>query len=375
MEARLPGHRPGCRARQRSAIAPLGLALLVTGGAGTAPSLATPRPGSCVVIDNDYDIDDMMAMPMVIAHRRVVAIVQTEGYTRPAEAAPAVDALINGLPPRPSPIPVLVGARQSRSPDLSSWPWLPFFRAMMNRSNGLLAAPAPPWPETGRYPQALARAVAGCDRVSVLLTGPFSSFIHYLPWIRSRVDQVVISGRPLSPAGGGPGGNAFNCSFDLSACRAAVPLLPPGGAAFVDLPGGPECQPGAAAIDRCFMPDLAMVAGGEGGGGLPPRGLAGRLRRALINPIRCSALYTTPGTLGHPCSSLSTWEPQAVARGPGGRMLLWDQATALFLLVPDRFSTVGPVLQPRLLKGSRRATVQALRLLWTQRTAGAADLP
>jgi hypothetical protein len=53
------------------------------------------RSDQCVVIDNDYDIDDMMAIPLVIANRRVAAIVQTEGYTIPTQAAPAAAALVH----------------------------------------------------------------------------------------------------------------------------------------------------------------------------------------------------------------------------------------------------------------------------------------
>jgi len=35
----------------------------------------------CVLIDTDFDIDDMMAIPLVIGHKHVAAIVTSEGYT------------------------------------------------------------------------------------------------------------------------------------------------------------------------------------------------------------------------------------------------------------------------------------------------------
>ncbi len=42
-------------------------------------------PGNCVLIDTDFDIDDMMAIPTVIGNRPVAAIVTSEGYTRPKD--------------------------------------------------------------------------------------------------------------------------------------------------------------------------------------------------------------------------------------------------------------------------------------------------
>jgi len=44
---------------------------------------ASAQPSSCVLIDNDYDIDDMMAIPLVIGNKYVAAIIQSEGYTFP----------------------------------------------------------------------------------------------------------------------------------------------------------------------------------------------------------------------------------------------------------------------------------------------------
>jgi len=129
-------------------------------------------------------------------------------------------------------------------------------------------------------------------------------------------------------------------------------------------------------------PSYDMVAGERNGigrrsGGLLNRGLPGRLKRALINPIHCSLLYTTMQTRHRSCSSLSTWEPAAVASGPEDHVLLWDQSTALFLLYPNRFrahgfhgSTAAGVdhYEPSLVGGSHEQTVHALRLLWTRAT-------
>lgn len=341
--------------------------------------------GSCVVIDNDYDIDDMMAIPSVIANRRVAAIVQTEGYTLPEQAAPAANALINasGTFAGAAPIPIIVGARQSQPPDLRQWPWMPFFRAMMNRSNGLLAVEPRPWPRNPGYPQAVRRAVARCQRVSVLLTAPFTSFLHYAPLIRHKLDRVVITGRRLDERGARPSRISFNCLYDLRSCQAALPELKPDRSFFVTVPDLPGCQTVAASrLDDCYTPSFAMVAGeldgnGRRVGGLLNHGLPHRLKQALINGMQCSSLYTTPQARGRACSSLSTWEPAAVASGPQGRVLLWDQSTALFLLYPNRFTAHGPRgtnaavathYEPSLVAGSHAETVKALRVLWTAAT-------
>ncbi len=339
----------------------------------------------CVVIDNDYDIDDMMAMTLVIANRRVAAIVQTEGVTLPNHAAPAAQALINqaDLATGFRPIPIVVGGHQARHPDPGRWPWLGFFRAMMNRSNGLLAAQPQPWPQNPAFPLAVARAVANCQRVTVLLTAPFTSFIRYAPLIAHKLDQVVITGTPLDDRPGQLALNTFNCLYDLQSCRVATEQLRAVRGLFVDLPDTPDCWTlRATKRTTCYTPSYAMVAGhlqvdGKRSGGLLNRGLPGRLKRALINPIRCASLYQTSKARTRPCSSLSTWEPEAAASGPADRVLLWDQSTALFLLDPSRFAFQVPEAQPagrgghyepKLVDGSHQETVASLRDFWTAST-------
>jgi hypothetical protein len=372
-------------------LAALGVASINAGW--SLPQQVNPQGksnGHCVVIDNDYDIDDMMAMPMVIANQYVAAIVQTEGYTIPTQVAPAVDALVNpkrGLSQIKN-IPILVGGQQASTPNGRAWPWLPFFRAMMNRSNGLLSNPAPPWRVDADYPGAVARAVAHCTRVSVLLTAPFTSFIHYAPLIKEKLDRIVITGRRISHDSRMPSDLSFNCRYDISACQAAMSQLANKKAFFVDLPHSNDCHTASVNPGNCYSPSYVMVAGVPDGmgraGGVVDQGLAGRLKRALINKTKCDSLYTTPATMGRPCSSLSTWEPAAVSKGPGGHMLLWDEATAIFLLDPARFAAVGLAghpfwggqwQQPRLVNGSHLATTESLRAFWTDWTNRAAKFP
>lgn len=341
-----------------------------------------PQVDSCVVIDNDFDIDDMMAIPPVLGMKHVAAIIQSEGYTYPELAAPAVDQLVNAIPDQPESrkIPIIVGARQAVSPDPDRWPWLRFFRSMMNRGNGLLSEQPKPWQIDHSYPQKLEAAVANCKKVSVLVIGTYTSFVNYLPRIRSKINRVVIMGQRIGDESHTPGRESFNCNYDFSSCQRAMPMLKELPAFFVDIPRLPGCDNTATPAASCYNPSYQMVAGGrpshgDQADGLLGAGLPGRLRKALINSIECSSFYTTSKTIGRACSSLSTWEPVAVAKGPGGEMLLWDQTAAHFLIRPEDFSLhypdANPAIggthyHPTLIDGSYEKTVKHLRRSWTE---------
>lgn len=347
------------------------------------PKHASMR-NECVILDNDFDIDDMQAIPIVLGGKHVAAIIQSEGYTLPGNAAPVVDQLVNQIPDQPKnrKIPVIVGGQQSPSPDLNRWPWLPFFRTMMNRANGLLSSEPASWPLDSAYPQKIAAAVNHCKTVEVLLIGTYTSFNNYVALISDKLKRVVIMGEHIGDQTRSPGRESFNCSFDINACKAAMPILKKLNTYFVDIPRLPDCADTAKPAAHCYNPSLEMVIGseavkGQWRGGLVERGLPGRLRQALINPVQCTAFYTTSTNKGKPCTSLSTWEPAAVAKGPGGEMLLWDQTAALFLVDPSKFSLYikpnapkdgGLHYEPTLVDGSHAKTINRLRNMWTTYT-------
>lgn len=278
------------------------------------PSETQEGGGRCVIIDNDLEIDDFMSIPLVMSNARVVAIVQTEGVSLPGQAAPVVDQVFNHGPDRGRSIPkvpVIVGGSQAQSPDLSRWPWLPFSRSMLSVGNGLLESAPTPWPSDAQYPETVVAAVKGCRSVSVLVLGPYSSLVNYLPLIASKVDRVVAAVIRL---------DKFNCKYDLAACQAAQPMLGGMNTFFVDIPSNASCANTPTPPPTCYSPDFTMVDG------LIRRGRAGRMREALLNNISCSQYYTIPGTQGNPCTSRSTWNPPDIALGQGGEMRLWDQS-------------------------------------------------
>ncbi|AQA03696.1 hypothetical protein BVC93_16135 [Mycobacterium sp. MS1601] len=295
------------------------LAALLMAGATTAPTAAEPH--DCVVIDTDFDIDDLMTIPAVIGGRDVAAIVTTEGYTLPALGASAVKRLI--AEPGRREIPVIVGAGVHRpEPDIAATfgDYVLVFRTLMNRLNNFLPTALPPAPVQPDYVREVAEATAGCQTVDVLVIGAFTSFVNYSPTLRHRIGRVVITGRPLEGDPELEAGESFNCVYDRPSCEQAFRQQLPGlDHVFVDVPRG-DCDltPNRdGCVATVFGPTLAMVRA------LGDEGLPNTLKQILLN---------------HPNSwALDTWEQS----GYGGRTLFWDQSTALALLDPASFRQVG----------------------------------
>lgn len=305
-------------------IAAFASALFLVCATSPGPASAEPSapPDSCVIIDTDFDIDDMMAIPMVIGARHVAAIVTTEGYTLPTIGASAVNRLI--AEPGQRTIPVIVGGGIGLSESdiaTSLGSYVLDFRKIMGRLNDFLPTELPPTPVPHDYVQQVVDAVAGCSRVDVLVIGAFTSFLNYSPAIRPKIGRVVIMGRP--PEGdptSKPGDYSFNCEYDLPSCEKVFHDQLPGlDHTFVDVPKN-ACsktpnKPGC--VGTVYGPTLAMVQA------LGPTGLPNTLKQVLLN---------TPKTW-----ALDTWEQS----GYGGRSLFWDQSAALALLEPDAFGPVG----------------------------------
>lgn len=285
--------------------------LVSCGGGGTSSS-TTPTQSACVLIDTDYDIDDMMAIPLVIGNKYVAGIITSEGYTYPTMAASALRQQIPQVGQRD--IPIIVGANYSGGGhrDISEWPWIPYFRNAMNRINDLLPLPVTAAPENPNYVQDVVNATAPCASVSVLVIGTFSSFVNYSPAIKSKITGVVIMGRPLYPSRYNPDGSlnySFNCEYDLATCQTAFTQLQTLNPIWVDVPRPPSTEPQ-------YRPSREMVTA------LALGGLPNALSRALM-------------------SNLHTWdfeEMKPINGGPGGNSLMWDQSAALYLVYPEVYS-------------------------------------
>lgn len=321
------------RARGTTVIGAIAVALSVV----LSPAAKAAPAADCTVIDTDFDVDDMMAIPLVIGNRHVAAIVTSEGYTKAEMGASALSRLI--AEPNQRQIPIIIGADSHRSiADLKkNWPWITYFRDIMNRANGLLAAPlTPSRTPAPDYVQELSKKTAECRRIDLLVIGTFTSFVHYSAAIKPKLDRIVIMGKPIGDPTQKPGKYSFNCGYDLPACKTATTELAGMHAFWVDIPRGTEPQ---------YAPSLAMVDGLRGDG------LPGALKAALL-------------------ANRHTWDPAQVGveqGGPGGKSLMWDQSAAVFLIHPDMFAPVGGHYEPYK-GGSHSQSVADLLRTWTTDT-------
>lgn len=293
------------------------------GTAGAAPAKARSSGADCVLIDTDFDIDDMMAIPLVIGNRPVAGIITSEGYTKPRGGAAALSRLV--AEPGQRNIPIIVGASSHRSTSSIRHQWGQFvldYRAMMNRLNDFLPVPLRlARPERPQYERRVAHAVAGCRSIDIEIIGTFTSFIHYSPRIRSKINKVVIMGKPLrGDQSQRPGNFSFNCEYDMPACKLAFNRQLPGlRYAYVDVPRThcDETPSASGCAGKVYGPTLSMVEH------LRNPGLPHTLKQVLLN---------------HPSSwAIDRWEES----GFGGKSLLWDQSASLYLLKPDSFHKVG----------------------------------
>lgn len=310
---------------RKVALCAVSAVVVVVGLGIAAPAASTPAPAapvdSCVVVDTDFDIDDLMSIPTVLGARHVAAIVTTEGYTLPGLGASAISRLI--AEPGQRAIPVIVGAGVDRpEPDIAQTfgDYVLVYRAIMNRLNNFLPTPLPPTPARTDYVQQISDAVAGCEQVDVLVLGAFTSFVNYSPAIRSKLGRIVITGRPLEGDPELEAGESFNCIYDRPSCEKAFHQQLPGlEHTFVDVPRS-DCDltPNrTGCVGEVYGPSLAMVES------LGPDGLPNTLKQILLNDSMTWAV--------------DTWEQS----GYGGRTMFWDQSTTLALLDPALFRQVG----------------------------------
>jgi inosine-uridine nucleoside N-ribohydrolase len=249
-----------------------------------------------VIVDTDFDIDDMMAIPPMIGTTNVVAVLVTEGYSRAPEGTAAADVFLANTEPRLRP-PVLQGASYAGQVDFTALPWIPQIRASTTLQ---------PSPSSISYTAALEQATEKCHKVDVVVIGPFTSFVTYSPVLSGKIAKVIMQGKPLTGDSTQPAGKvSFNCEFDLAACEKAFTQLTKFDAVWVDVPRGATPP---------YSPTAAMVAG------LKDRGLPGTLKKALD---------ATP----------ANWREDLLVNG--NKSLLWDQSAALYLSHPQEFTQVG----------------------------------
>ena len=333
----------------------LGLALgaLSSSHSHGAPAQVSVIP-SCTLIDTDFDLDDLMAIPLVIGHRHVAAILVTEGVVKADIGAAALARLV--AEPQQRQLPVIIGAT-TNVPDVEidrRWGhFLPDSRRMMHRGLGLGLPELPPNTPAGAFKgQLVQEALAPCEQVDVLMLGPYSSFVLYSPLIRQKIGQVVIMGkRDTGDVPGVPNKSSFNCGYDFVACRQVTAEQLPGlRYAFVDLPRTPHDASPRGLERQVYGPTSDMVRA------LAPTGLPNTLRQALMGNVPF-------GSLGEAVPGAEYWAIDCCLRRDG-KSLMWDQMAALYLVYPELFTEVGG-------PGGHFETYlspQAIRQVWTEAT-------
>lgn len=315
------------------------------------------EPAVCTLIDTDFDIDDMMAIPLVIGNRYVAAIITSEGYTLPQDGAAALSRLI--AEPGQRSVPVIMGASTHLSPEVIKRDWGQFvldYRSMMSSAFALMSTALPPSPPAGNnYVMDVVDALADCKSVDILVIGTFSSFINYSPAIRSKIKNVVIMGMPLrGDPTQKPGNFSFNCEYDMKACETAFDKQLPELTFFFVEPKRTELDASPVGHqETVYGPTFGMVEA------LEPRGLPNTLKQALVGTVR-------NGSLGTAVEGEDYWAIDCCFKA-GGKSLLWDQSAALFLVHPGAFTKVGgsgghyePAISP-----------DEFRALWTSSTNAA----
>lgn len=285
-------------------------------------ALVPAAVNQCVLVDTDFDIDDMMAIPLVIGHKHVAAIVTSEGYAKPELGAAALSRLI--AEPNQRHIPVIIGASTHLDEKTIVSKWGQFvlqYRALMNRINNFTTSEMPPSRGHSDYKNEVVKAVSNCKSVDVLVIGTFSSFVNYSPLIESKINEVVIMGKPLEgDTTQTPGNFSFNCEYDMAACKKVFyEQLPKFKYTYVDIqrstcdntPNQGVCR------GKVYGPTLDMVKK------LDSEGLPNTLKRVLLG-------YTDSW-------NLDTWPNKTY----GGKSLLWDQSAALYMFYPEIFKKLG----------------------------------
>ncbi len=223
--------------------------------------------------------------------------------------------------------PVIPGINPSSDRGYKPDEGLAGWRSNAERLNGLLPEPiVPSSAQPSDLAAALRRYTAGCSHVSLLMIGPWTSFIRYAPEFLRHVDQIVAQGRPFpDEPGGEPAG--FNCTYDIDSCVASFDLLVGRRqradrklrAEWIDIPSSPQaCGSAEPGVDEkgtklfAFRPVAAWSEALQHEGGMAS--------------VMADVLKANPSGLD--------------------RTSLWDDLAALYLLRPDVFVQRGGHYEP-----------------------------
>ncbi len=182
---------------------------------------AVDRRADCSLIDSDAGLDDLRAITVLAPHRRIAAVVVTEGLATPRGGARALRTFLRGAG-----IPVVEGTSPApdREFDADRFRGLDTWRVTAETLNGTLPPPSPVVRVSEEVvppvEAKVERLTAGCARLALLAIGPWTSFLRYESVVGRRLVQLVAQGSPFpdDEARGEPDG--WNCgTIGLPAAR------------------------------------------------------------------------------------------------------------------------------------------------------------
>jgi hypothetical protein len=257
-------------------------------------------------------------------------------------------------------VPVIPGASANPKrrflPDKPLPSELPVWRSNAERLNQLLGSPVSR--VEGVLDELAVRLrphTEGCRSISLLVIGPWTSFLRYAPDILERVERIVVQGRPYpDELGGQPSG--FNCTYDIDSCYAAFDLLigrqERSGSKFraiwVDIPGGGE---------RCAAAEPGVDAHGKRIYAFSPvPSWAQELEHAADEAE--SNTLSSAGRVAREVAKLLQSNPGALEKTS-----LWDDLAALYMMQPELFAIRGGHVEPCVPSAAVRAALAQSMIL------------
>jgi hypothetical protein len=277
----------------------------------------------CILIDTDADLDDYRAIATLASGKRIRAIIVTEGISQRAEGAVA---MLDFLRRSELKIPVLLGASPDPYREYEERQGLPGWRKTAESLNGILNSDGIQPPPESDIATAIKPYIDDCSKITLLVIGPWTSFMRYATAILPRIDRIVAQGRPYpDEIGGEPDG--FNCVYDKQSCFAAFDLLVGRQlrvgrrlrTTWVDIPNNADvCGLAEPGIDASRQRKFAFVPNADW---LKRLRNAGGRARVIAEILQ---------------NKVESWEKTS----------LWDDLTALYILCPELFGVRGGHLEP-----------------------------
>lgn len=275
--------------------------------ASAAP--ASLPPAQCLVVDSDGNLDDLRALALLATHRRVAAVVTTDGMVPADWGALIVQRFLMLATPGTYHQPTVIAGKARAAQDRPA-PTYTFIeparrdmRAVdqalrdLGATGALVQAPS----TDEALGDAVAVATRDCDGVGLVVLGPWSSFSAYRDQLAPRLRFVVAQGRSPEDKDD-ERWDRINCWLDEVSCRAAVRQLGPDGIAWADMPGTGSSFP----VDARMFTTLGATPAGK-----------------LLKELHQKA-------------------------APEEEHHQWDDMAALFTLRPDAFERVSQYHRPKL---------------------------